>query len=188
MPRIVGFPPAGVRWRGARLWLAVVFVLLGWVLFGEISHASAEDGVRPHLARAKVFLAAGDYRHALEACEQEIAQAPSAAGYVYLTYLYQAIGGYLDHLAKTDGWKEVEQLYLNLASRDTEDLIDPPGGLARMAMEVIKSSVRQKSDANAAMATRLDPDMTQRLWQEQAAWREAHPESWWKGVPESWNW
>ena len=27
----------------------------------------------------------------------------------------------------------VEQLYLNLAYRHTEDLVDPPGGLARMA-------------------------------------------------------
>ncbi len=188
MPHRAGLFRAGCRWSMLGIGIAAFVLLLAGAPGGDFVLASAENGVRPNLARAKVFLAAGDYRHALEACEQEIAQAPSAAGYVYLTYLYQAIGGYLDHLAKTDGWKEVEQLYLNLASRDTEDLIDPPGGLARMAMEVIKSSVRQKSDANAAMATRLDPDMTQRLWQQQAAWREAQPESWWKGVPASWNW
>ncbi|KXK05140.1 MAG: hypothetical protein NBKEAIPA_00931 [Nitrospirae bacterium] len=45
----------------------------------------------------------------------------------------------------------VEQLYLNLAHRHTEDLVDPPGGLARMAKEMIQSSVRQQSDIAAAM-------------------------------------
>ncbi|MBK9110500.1 MAG: hypothetical protein IPM88_02070 [Nitrospira sp.] len=50
----------------------------------------------------------------------------------------------------------VEQLYLNLAYRHTEDLVDPPGGLARMAKEMIQTSVRQQSDVSAAMAVRLN--------------------------------
>lgn len=80
----------------------------------------------------------------------------------------------------------VEQLYLNLAYRHTEDLIDPPGGLARMAKEMIQTSVRQQSDLSAAMAARLNKAVSDRLWQEQAQWRNAHPTTWWRALPDSW--
>lgn len=80
----------------------------------------------------------------------------------------------------------VEHLYLNLAHRDTENLVDPPGGLARMAKEMIQTSVRQESDVSAAMANRLDKAESDRLWKEQAAWRAAYPNTWWEGVPTAW--
>jgi hypothetical protein len=144
----------------------------------------AED----HMSRAKVFLAAGDYRHALQACELMIQERPSAAGYVYLTYVYQAIDGYLEHLAKTDQWILVDQLYFNLAYRDPQDLVDPPGGMARMAKEMIQTSVRQQADVSAAMATRLDKSATEQLWQQQTAWRQSNPDRWWAGAPAGWDW
>lgn len=40
----------------------------------------------------------------------------------------------------------VEQLHLNLAYKDPQDLIDPPGGLARMAKEMIQTSVQQQAE------------------------------------------
>ncbi len=138
------------------------------------------------LAKANLFLAAGDYRRALEACQREIDEAPSAASYIHLTYVYQAIDAYLDHLLQKERWVAVEHLYLNLAYRDTEDLIDPPGGLARMAKEMIQASVRQQSDVSAAMANRLDKAESDRLWVEQAQWRATNPEIWWQGVPATW--
>lgn len=81
----------------------------------------------------------------------------------------------------------VEQLYLNLAYRHTEDLVDPPGGLARMAKEMIQTSVRQQSDVSAAMAVRLDKAESDRLWQEQAQWRKVHPTTWWRAFPDVWG-
>ena len=81
----------------------------------------------------------------------------------------------------------VEHLYLNLAYRDTEDLVDPPGGLARMAKEMIQASVRQQSDVSAAMANRLDKAESDRLWVEQTQWRAMNPKSWWHGTPTSWG-
>jgi hypothetical protein len=68
----------------------------------------------------------------------------------------------------------VEHLHLNLAYRDTEDLVDPPGGLTLMAKEMIQTSVRQQSDVSAAMAARLDKAESDRLWSEQARWRRAN--------------
>ena len=138
------------------------------------------------LAKANLFLAAGDYRRALEACQREIDYAPSAASYIHLTYVYQAIDAYLEHLLQKEMWMAVEHLYLNLAYRDTEDLIDPPGGLARMAKEMIQTSVRQQSDVSAAMANRLDKAESNRLWVEQAQWRATNPKIWWQGVPAVW--
>ncbi|MCC7215033.1 MAG: hypothetical protein IT387_09240, partial [Nitrospira sp.] len=117
--------------------------------------------------RTGLFLMAGDYRRALEACEQAIQERPSAEAYLQLTYVYQAIDAYLDQLSKDESWMAVEQLYLNLAYRHTEDLVDPPGGLARMAKEMIQTSVRQQSDVSAAMAVRLNKATADRLWQEQ---------------------
>lgn len=149
--------------------------------------ASSEPS-QTNLHRAKVFLAAGDYRHAVEACQREVEEAPSAHSYVSLTYVYQAIDGYLEAMVKADRWVAVEQLYLNLATHDTEDLTDPPDVLARIAKELIQESVRRQSDVTAAMATRLDKAATERLWTQQTAWRAAHPDDWWSGVPEAWNW
>ncbi|HRC25255.1 MAG: hypothetical protein WAU44_18010 [Nitrospira sp.] len=136
--------------------------------------------------RTGLFLMAGDYRRALEACEQAIQERPSAEAYLQLTYVYQAIDAYLEQLSKDESWTAVEQLYLNLAYRHTEDLVDPPGGLARMAKEMIQTSVRQQSDVSAAMAVRLNRVTADRLWQEQAQWRHTHPTEWWRAFPDSW--
>lgn len=141
----------------------------------------------PGLTKANVFLAAGDYRRALEWCHREITEWPSAASYIHLTYVYQAIDGYLEQLSQDERWTAVEQLYLNLAYREIEDLVDPPGGLARMAKEMIQTSVRQQSDVSAAMAIRLSKADSEGLWQEQTQWRAAHPTTWWTSFPEAWR-
>jgi tetratricopeptide (TPR) repeat protein len=146
------------------------------------------DFPQDHLRLAKIFLAAGDYRRAIESCQRQIDDHPSAESYVYLTYVYQAIDGYLEHLAKTDQWLKVEQVYLNLASNKTEDLADPPSVMARIAKEMIQGSVRDQADVAAAMAVRLDKETVNRRWQEQTAWRTANPDSWWFGVPDAWGW
>ena len=153
--------------------------------YGEPGRVAPET-THSSLAKAALFLAAGDYRRALEACQREIDDAPSAASYIHLTYVYQAIDAYLEHLLQKERWMAIEHLYLNLAYRDTEDLIDPPGGLARMAKEMIQASVRQQSDVSAAMANRLDKAESNRLWVEQAQWRATNPEIWWQGVPKTW--
>jgi hypothetical protein len=124
----------------------------------------------------------------VEACQRQIDEAPSAESYLYLTYVYQAIDGYLEYLSKIDRWVGVEQLYLNLATRQVEDLTDPPDVLARIAKEIMQGSARQQSDITAAMAARLDNAVVAKLWKLQTAWRAAKPESWWNGVPEGWNW
>ncbi len=166
-----------------------LFALLVFLGHGA---ASAESGkvsavtAYPTLAKANLFLAAGDYRRALEACQRAIDDAPSAAHYIHLTYVYQAIDAYLEHLSQEERWMAVEHLYLNLAYRDTEDLVDPPGGLARMAKEMIQASVRQQSDVSAAMANRLDKAESDRLWVEQTQWRAANPKTWWQGMPAAW--
>jgi len=161
-------------------------------LVAALSHPAAwarnGDGARDHLSRAKVFLAAGDYRGALEACLREVREVPSAESYVYLTYVYQAVDGYLDHLAAIDRWVGVEQLYSNLTFQGPQDLVDPPDILARIAKEAIQESARKQSDVNAAMAARLDQATVERLWKQQTAWRKANPKTWWAGVPAEWNW
>lgn len=141
-----------------------------------------------HLQRAKIFLAAGDYRRSLEACQQEVRDRPSSESYIYLTYVYQAIDAYVESLAKQDRWVAVEQLYLNLAMGRAEDLVDPPDVLARIAKEVIQGAVQRQSNVTAAMAARLDQGVVARLWKQQTAWRQAHPDDWWFGVPDGWNW
>jgi len=150
--------------------------------------AVTPDRSHENLKRAKTFLAVGDYKRAIEACQRQVDEYPSAESYVYLTYVYQAVDGYLEYLAKTDQWLKVEHLYLNLATRETQDLVDPPSVLARIAKEIVQGSVRDQSDVAAAMAVRLDKETVNRLWKEQTAWRAAKPESWWFGVPESWVW
>jgi hypothetical protein len=171
--------------------LAVILAtaLLPLMMAGATEPAlGASERSRDHLRRAKVFLAAGDYRRALEACHREATEAPSPESYVYVTYVYQAIDGYLEHLAKADKWVAVEHLYLNLAGGDVQSLLDPPDVLARIAKEIIQGGAQKQSDVHAAMAARLDVEVTNRLWKAQAAWRAARPDSWWAGVPESWGW
>jgi hypothetical protein len=165
--------------------LTVLFLVLP--LAADPVQASSAPS-RDHLKRARIFLAAGDYRRALEACQREIDDAPSAESYVYLTYVYQTIDGYLEHLSKTDRWVAVEHLYMNLATRGAEDLVDPPDVLARIAKEIIQGAVQKQSDVSAAMAAKLDEKTVARLWQQQTAWRKARPDSWWAGVPDGWGW
>lgn len=168
--------------------LALVFCLMWAWTSGPVGMAAAGEQPRDHLRRAKVFLAAGDYRHALEACLQELADSPSVESYVYVTYVYHAIDGYIEHLANTDRWVGIEQLYVNLTFQGPQDLVDPPEVLARIAKEVIQGSVQRQSDVTAAMAARLDEAAVARLWKQQKAWRVAKPDQWWAGVPPEWNW
>lgn len=182
------------RFRVSINGFAVALVTVGLLIWSPAASlqagipAASSEQLRPHLSRAKVFLAAGDYRRALEATQKAVDDQPSAESYIYLTYVYQAIDGYLEHLARTEQWGAVDRLYMNLAFRNPEDLVDPPGGLARMAKEMIQTSVRQQSDLSAAMATKLDKAVAEELWQQQAAYREQNPDAWWSGTPESWNW
>ena len=169
----------------------IIAGLAALILVTGLSIAEALD--RPTLTptlsgteRTSLYLLAGDYRRALEACEQGIHNRPSAETYLHLTYVYQAIDAYLEQLSRDESWMAVEQLYLNLAYRHTEDLVDPPGGLARMAKEMIQTSVRQQADVSAAMAVRLNKGMSDRLWQEQTQWRNAHPATWWQAFPDAW--
>lgn len=155
---------------------------------GWAGTARAGEPTVSNLQRAKVFLAAGDFRRAIEACQREIGEHPSAEPYVYLTYVYQALDAYAEFLGKTDQWVQMEQLYLNLATGRPEDLVDPPDVLARIAKELIQSAAQKQSDVTAAMATRLDDALVKRLWIQQTAWRKARPESWWFGVPPEWAW
>jgi hypothetical protein len=141
---------------------------------------------RNGLQKVSTYMAAGDYRRALEECQRSLESDPSVGRYVYLTYVYQAIEAYLTVLDQSEQWLAVEHLYLNLAHREAQDLIDPPGGLARMAKETIQASVRQQGDLSAAMATRLNREETVRLWAQQTRWRTDHPRDWWFGIPDAW--
>lgn len=165
--------------------LAWIFLLLG-LLLTDVEARPAPESAKARDEKTGLYLLAGDYRRALESCEQAIQEHPSAEAYVRLTYVYQAIDGYLEQLSKDESWMAVEQLYLNLAYRHTEDLVDPPGGLARMAKEMIQTSVRQQSDISAAMAVRLNKSVSDRLWLEQTQWRQARPTSWWQAFPDAW--
>ncbi|MBX3123917.1 MAG: hypothetical protein KF854_12595 [Nitrospira sp.] len=141
-----------------------------------------------HLERAAVFLKAGDYRQALEACQAEVKDRPSARSYVYLTYAYHALDGYVQYLANTDQWVRVEHLYVNLSTGRVEDLLDPPDVLARIAKEVIQQAAQRQADVTAALAGRLDETLVKQLWQQQTAWRQARPEDWWSAAPPQWQW
>lgn len=141
-----------------------------------------------NLQRAKVFLAAADFRRAVEACRQEVQERPSAQSYLYLTYVYQALDAYVESLAKADQWVPMEHLYLNLTSGAPEDLVDPPNVLARMAKEMIQSAANQQADVTAELATRLDASVVARLWPQQTAWRKSKPDGWWLTIPPEWDW
>lgn len=185
MPERAGARPLDIDLR--RFFMIAGFLLSVAVQFALPANLQATE--RPSsLQRAKVFLKAGDYRRAVEACQAEVQASPSAQSYVYLTYVYHALNGYLEHLAAADQWVRVEQLYLNLATGRPEDLVDPPEVLARIAKELIQQAVQRQADVTAAMAARLDEASVNRLWQEQTAWRQARPTDWWSGVPPEWRW
>jgi hypothetical protein len=166
--------------------LGLLVMLGGGLAFGEQA-GSAPSVMRTSLAKAHIYLTAGDYRRALEVCQKEIDDAPSVDAYIHLTYVFHAIDAYLDHLSREERWNTVEQLYLNLAYKDPQDLIDPPGGLTRIAKEMIQTGVHQQSDVSAAMATRLNKSEADRLWQQQTQWRTANPDTWWAGIPDAWR-
>lgn len=174
---------------GKRGWFtAFGFAMVFWAsACGDIT---PQPGTVPsmHLQRAKIFLAAGDFRRAVEACRQEVQEHPSARSYLYLTYVYQALDAYVEALAKADQWVAMEHLSLNLGSGGPDELLDPPNVLARMAKEMIQASARQQADVTAELATRLDVSTVNRVWPQQAAWRKAKPDGWWLGVPPEWDW
>lgn len=175
------------KFRGYAVGLVLVMT---WMCLG-ISVAGASDDfgqVEGPLHRAKTYLMAGDYRRAVEACQLQIDRSPSVESYVYLIYVYHAIDGYVEWLAKQDNWGEVGRLSLSMVNRGTMDLVDPPNMLSRMAKEILKEGLRQQFDVTAGMANRLNKSRADELWLERKAWEEAHPTSWWSGVPESWNW
>lgn len=169
------------------LFPATMLVMGIMVHIAVLSDSQAAD-VQSNLQRAAVFLRAGDYRHAVEACQAEVRGGPSVRSYIFLTYAYHALDGYLEHLSNTDQWVRVEQLYLNLVTGRTEDLADPPEVLARIAKELIHQAVQRQADVTAAMASRLDEALAKQMWQEQAAWRKARSADWWSGVPPEWRW
>ena len=166
---------------------ATIFGLSTLALTAWPADASAAESLS-NLQRAAVFLKAGDYRQAVEACRKEVREAPSARSYVFLTYVYHALDGYLEHLANTDQWVRVEQLYLNLVSGRNEDLTDPPDVLARIAKELIQQAVQRQADMTGAMASRLDEQLAKHMWDEQTAWRKVRASDWWAGVPPEWSW
>jgi tetratricopeptide (TPR) repeat protein len=178
-----------------KLWELVICLTAGTILIlgVQISNSWAQSDqisatTSERLARAKVYLMAGDYRRAVEACQRNIDLNPSVEAYVYLAYVYQTIDGYLGALVKQEDYVKVEQLALNLTAREIIDLIDPPNVMPRMAQELIHEGIRQQFDVTAAMANRLNPMRTDELWAQQTLWREAKPDSWWAGVPDVWTW
>jgi len=167
------------------LWLMLSWFFLG----GGVSLAAGvQGGANNHLHRAKIYLAAGDYRRAVEACQRNIDETPSVESYVYLIYVYHAIDGYQEWLAQQDKWGDVGRLAQSMVNRGAMELVDPPNTLSRMAKEILHEGLRVQFDIVSGMANRLDKARVDELWLERKAWEEAHPESWWAGVPESWNW
>ena len=53
-----------------------------------------------YLDRIGVYLAAGDYRRAVEVCQREIEHRPSVEAYLHLTYVYQSIDAAAASLAR----------------------------------------------------------------------------------------
>ena len=172
-------------------WLFVLMMVVGGFLAvpnGRAEMANPQMVVNTELARAKVFLQAGDYRRAVEACQRNIDQNPSVEAYVYLAYVYEAIDGYLAYLAKKEDYVKVGQLSLNLTAREVIDIIDPPNVMPRMAQEMIHEGLRQQFDITASMANRLNRTRTDELWMQQTEWRDSNPDSWWAGIPKVWQW
>ena len=97
------------QWRHWGIYLMLPGLMLGgWFIGTPVSFAGpAAVNVQDPLARAKVYLAAGDYRRAVEACQMNVDQSPSVESYVYLIYVYHALNGYLEWLAQRDEWVKV---------------------------------------------------------------------------------
>ncbi len=184
-PSFVWFHEGIVGWGLIVLFLGI-FGLAIPNSMAKVTQFQADSKIE--LNRAKVFIQAGDYRRAVEACQRNIDQFPSVEAYVYLAYVYQAIDGYLANLVKQEDYVKVEQLSLNLTAREVIDIIDPPNVMPRMAQELIHEGLRQQFDITASMANRLDHARTDELWVQQANWRKAHPDSWWSGIPQEWQW
>ncbi len=184
----MNMPSSWRRYRAMRLGLAVSVLALGWCLPGTPVSSADSETLRPSLARAKVYLAAGDYRRAIEACQTRIDESPSVESYVYLLYVHHALDGYVEWLARRDEWVHVGQLALSMFTRGTMDLVDPPDMMPRMAAELLREGIRQHYDMLAGQANRLDQPRADRLWLEVRAWQKLHPDHWWAGVPEAWAW
>lgn len=170
-------------------WAACLSLLaMTWLIAcSSISFPSQPDR-RTNLQRAKVFLAAGDFRQAVEACQQEVKESPSAESYLYLTYVYQALDAYVEALAKKDQWVTMQHLYLNLTGGEPESLTEPSNILVRIEKELIQSAARQQADVTAELATRLDKSVVMRVWPQQTKWRKMNSEGWWLTVPPEWSW
>ena len=111
----------------------------------EVSRAAeVQADTFSDLHRAKIYLASGDYRRAVEACQQHIEQTPSVESYVYLIYVYHALDGYVEWLAQQDNWGDVGRVAMSMVNRGTLDLVDPPDMLSRMAKEILKEGIRQQ--------------------------------------------
>jgi len=165
------------------------FLVMASLQTGCVASSFSASPAQPtNLQRAKVFLAAGDYRRAVEACRLEVQARPSVESYLYLTYVYQALDAYVESLAKADQWVAMEHLYLNLVSGGAEELVDPSNVLARIAKEMIQSSAQQQADVAAEQATRVDRSAVARIWPQQTAWRKSKPDGWWLGIPPEWTW
>ncbi|HMU53940.1 MAG TPA: hypothetical protein PKA61_02985 [Nitrospira sp.] len=167
--------------------LLCLAVLLSWS-GANGAWGGGQDSPFPDLHRAKIYLAAGDFRRAIEACRQEVDARPSVEAYLYLTYVYQALDAYVESLAKADQWVPLEHLYLSLVTGKPEDLVDSPDVLSRIAKELIQSGARQQADIAAESATRLDSAAVARIWPQQTAWRKSKPDGWWFGIPSEWSW
>ena len=177
---------SALRCHGCLVFILVIGLWGVWDV--SMSWADRDQAQINDLARAKVYLQVGDYRRAIEACQRNIDHQPSVEAYVYLAYVYQAVDGYLEYLAKQEDYVKVGQLSLNLTAREVIDIIDPPSIMARMAQELIHEGLRQQFDISSSMANRLSRVRTDELWVQQAAWRDAHPDSWWAGIPKEWQW
>jgi len=180
-------PASWYRHRALTLGLAAVLLSSAW--YPPALSVSLAGDVQPSpLARARTYLAAGDYRRAIEACQTQLDQSPSVESYVYLLYVYHALDGYLEWLARRDEWVKVGQVALSLYTRGTLDLVDPPDMMPRMAKELLREGIRQHYDVVASQANRLNKPRADRLWLEMRAWQSSHPDTWWSGVPEAWRW
>jgi hypothetical protein len=131
--------------------------LVAWGLLwlsgcGSYPAVSAREDVSVH--RTRVFLAAADYRRAIEESQRHVVEWPSELSYA-------------ESLAKADRWVEVELLAASPGAGRPEDLLDSPDILARIAKELIQASDGKQSDVSAAMAARLDEQTVARLWKEQ---------------------
>ena len=104
-------------------------------LSGCIGQPAGYDREQSSFQRTGVFLAAADYRRAIEECQRIVMERPSAESYAVLTYVYQALDAYVESLAKADRWVAVELLAASLGTGRPEELLDSPDVLARVAKE-----------------------------------------------------